>query len=116
MKGVQCLTTETERTLDQSKKMYKALIVLGIVIVAFNLRPGMTSVGPLIGTIRDDVGLANWGAGLLTSLPLIAFAIVSPIVPRMIVDHRDRYFNPFPRHCASVVLRHGFSWLRDCGL
>lgn len=83
MKGAQCLTTETERTLDQSKKMYKALIVLGIVIVAFNLRPGMTSVGPLIGTIRDDVGLANWGAGLLTSLPLIAFAIVSPIVPRM---------------------------------
>lgn len=65
------------------KQTYGALMVLGIVIVAFNLRPGMTSVGPLIGIIRDDVGLENWSAGLLTSLPLLAFALISPIVPSM---------------------------------
>src|SRR5690625_3076140 len=61
--------------------MYRFLLIAGIIVIAFNLRPGMTSVGPLVGIIRDDIGLANWSAGLLTSLPLIAFAAISPIVP-----------------------------------
>lgn len=68
---------------EQTKQWYRILVLIGIVIVSFNLRPGMTSVGPLIGIIRDDVGLTNWSAGLLTSLPLIAFAVMSPIVPSL---------------------------------
>src|SRR5690625_4925566 len=59
------------------------MIVITIVFIAFNLRPSITSVGPLIGVIRDDVGLSNWSVALLTSLPLIAFAIVSPLAPRL---------------------------------
>lgn len=66
---------------DRTKRMYRFLLIAGIIVIAFNLRPGMTSVGPLVGIIRDDIGLANWSAGLLTSLPLIAFAAISPIVP-----------------------------------
>ncbi|WP_420178794.1 CynX/NimT family MFS transporter [Ornithinibacillus scapharcae] len=54
-----------------------------MILVAFNLRPAITSVGPLMSTIRDDVGLSNWSVGLLTSLPLIAFAIMSPIAARL---------------------------------
>lgn len=76
-------------TREQTKQWYRVLVVIGIIIVAFNLRPGMTSVGPLIGIIRDDVGLENWSAGLLTSLPLIAFAVMSPIVPSL----GNRYTN-----------------------
>lgn len=48
-----------------------------IIIIGFNLRPAITSVGPLLGTIKDEIGLSNWKAGLVTSLPLIAFAITS---------------------------------------
>ena len=59
------------------------LLVMGIILVAFNLRPTITSVGPLIGMIQKDVGLAHWSAGLLMSLPLIVFAVMSPIVPRL---------------------------------
>src|SRR5699024_6067267 len=59
------------------------MLVLGIVFVAFNLRPAITSVGPVIGSIRDDVGLSNWSAGILTSLPLIAFAFMSTLVPKL---------------------------------
>ncbi|HLR08854.1 MAG TPA: MFS transporter [Bacillota bacterium] len=59
------------------------MLVLGIVFVAFNLRPAITSVGPVIGSIRDDVGLSNWSAGILTSLPLIAFSFMSPLVPKL---------------------------------
>lgn len=74
---------ELKQTTEQTKRTYQFLLVSAIILVAFNLRPGITSVGPLIGIIRDDVGLANWSAGLLTSLPLIAFAIMSPIAPKL---------------------------------
>lgn len=74
---------ELQQSHIQSKRLYTFLLVTGIIFISFNLRPAITSVGPLIGTIRDDVGLASWSAGLLTSLPLIAFAIMSPIVPKI---------------------------------
>src|SRR5699024_8888305 len=89
LKGVSCVDLEQKNTAIGAKQTYGAFMVIGIIIAAFNLRPGMTSVGPLIGIIRDDVGLANWSAGLLTSLPLIAFAVMSPIVPSL----GNRYTN-----------------------
>src|SRR5699024_6693987 len=64
-------------------KGYTILLVLAILFIAFNLRPALTSLGPLIGTIRDDIGFSNWNVALLTSLPLIVFALVSPIAPRL---------------------------------
>ncbi|MGP4105619.1 CynX/NimT family MFS transporter [Virgibacillus sp. L01] len=70
-------------TADNQNKVYQFILIAGIVIVAFNLRPAITSVGPLIGTIRDDVGLSNWSVGLLTSLPLVAFAVMSPVAPKL---------------------------------
>ena len=62
---------------------YLFLLITGIVLIAFNLRPAITSVGPLVGMIQDDVGLAHWSAGLLMSFPLLVFATMSPIVPRI---------------------------------
>lgn len=59
------------------------LLVLGIVLLAANLRPALTSVAPLIGQIRTDTGISNGVAGLLTGLPLLAFAVLSPIAPRL---------------------------------
>jgi CP family cyanate transporter-like MFS transporter len=56
---------------------------LGIVLLAANLRPALTGVAPLIGQIRADTGLSNGVAGLLTTLPLLAFGLLSPIAPRV---------------------------------
>lgn len=64
-------------------KAYQALLFIGIIFIAFNLRPSITSVGPIIGIIRDDLGFANWNVALLTSLPLIAFALMSPLAPKI---------------------------------
>lgn len=61
----------------------RILYLFAIIVIGFNLRPAITSVGPLLGIIRDDIGLANWSAGTITSLPLIAFAIISPIAPKI---------------------------------
>ncbi|CQR48345.1 putative transporter YycB [Paraliobacillus sp. PM-2] len=59
------------------------LFTIGIILVAFNLRPAITSVGPLVGPIRDQMGLDNWNVGLITSLPLLSFAIMSPLAPKL---------------------------------
>src|SRR5215210_5701429 len=59
------------------------LLVSGLVLLAANLRPALTSVAPLIGEIRADTGVSNGVAGLLTTLPLLAFSVLSPIAPRL---------------------------------
>ncbi|HLQ70976.1 MAG TPA: MFS transporter, partial [Bacillota bacterium] len=70
-------------TSEDMNRLYRFLLYVGIVVMAFNLRPAITSVGPVIGLIRDDVGLSNWSAGMITSLPLLTFACVSPIAPKV---------------------------------
>lgn len=58
-------------------------IILGIIVIAANLRTPLTSVGPLVSLIRDDVQISNTLAGLITTLPLLAFALLSPVVPKL---------------------------------
>ncbi|QDS36137.1 CynX/NimT family MFS transporter [Brevibacillus brevis] len=59
------------------------VVILGIIFIAVNLRAPLTSVGPLVGLIRDDVHISNTLAGMITTLPLLAFALFSPIVPKL---------------------------------
>ncbi|BBL79010.1 putative transporter YycB [Rubrobacter xylanophilus] len=54
-----------------------------VVLAGLNLRASITSVGPVIEGIREDLGLSGGLAGLLTTLPLLAFAAVSPFAPRL---------------------------------
>lgn len=53
------------------------LLVLGIALVALNLRPALASVGPLVADIRAATGLSNAAIGSLTTLPLLAFGFLS---------------------------------------
>lgn len=58
-----------------------ALVLIGLLLVAGNLRAGITAVGPVLDTVRDDLGLSAMTGSVLISLPLIAFAVVSPLAP-----------------------------------
>ncbi|MEU6430347.1 MFS transporter [Microbispora sp. NPDC046973] len=60
-----------------------ALLVWGLLVVAANLRPSLTGVGPLLDRVQADLELAPAVAGLLSTLPLLAFAVMSPMVPRL---------------------------------
>lgn len=57
------------------------LLIAGIMMIAVNLRPALAAVGPLVGMIRDGTGLSNTMLGLLTTLPLLAFAGISLVAP-----------------------------------
>ena len=37
----------------------RLLLILGIILIAFNLRPALTSLGPLIGLIRIESTFSN---------------------------------------------------------
>jgi CP family cyanate transporter-like MFS transporter len=64
-------------------RLRRAIVLVAIVLLAANLRPAITSVAPLIGRIQADAGVSSGAAGLLTALPLLAFAALSPAAPRL---------------------------------
>ncbi len=51
-----------------------------VLLVAACMRPAITAVGPVLSRIGHSEGLSHAGLGLLSALPLIAFAAVSPVV------------------------------------
>lgn len=59
------------------------LLILGILLIGANLRVPLTSIGALIPFIRADLAISNTLAGAITTLPLLAFASLSPFAPRL---------------------------------
>jgi len=59
------------------------LLLAGILLIAANLRAAITSVGPVVDDIRGDLHISGATASVLVSLPLVAFAVVSPLAPAL---------------------------------
>ncbi|MEU6675135.1 MFS transporter [Streptomyces sp. NPDC046853] len=74
------------------------LVMVGIVLAALNLRPGITSLGSLLEEVRDGLGMSGTLAGLLTSVPPLCFAIFGVMAPRL-----ARRFGPSAVVCAGMV-------------
>src|SRR5262249_26327256 len=51
---------------------------IALLLLAGNLRPALTGIGPLLEAIRSNLGLSGAAAGFLTTLPLLIFAAFSP--------------------------------------
>lgn len=66
---------------QKPKKSADFLLIIGILFIAVNLRPALAGVGPLVEDIRRATGLSNGMLGLLTTLPLIAFGLISSLTP-----------------------------------
>lgn len=56
----------------------QGLLLAGILLIASTLRAPITGVAPMLGLIRYDSGISAAEAGVLTTLPLLAFAAISP--------------------------------------
>jgi CP family cyanate transporter-like MFS transporter len=57
-----------------------ALITATAFVVALSLRPALTAVGPVLPRIGLDLHLGETAQGLVGTLPLLAFAVASPLV------------------------------------
>ena len=66
-----------------TKKNFNLLLFIGIIFVSINLRAPITAVGPLISTMKGELPFSSGVFGLLTTIPLIMFAVLSPFVRRI---------------------------------
>lgn len=57
------------------------LLLLGLVLVALNLRPALSSLAPMLGQVSDSLGLNASQAGLLTTLPVLCLGLFAPLAP-----------------------------------
>lgn len=61
------------------KKSALGLMVMAIFFVSLNLRPAISSVGPLLEIIRVDLALTNSQISLLTSIPVFCMGLFAPL-------------------------------------
>lgn len=74
------------------------LVALGLVLAALNLRPAITSLGPLMKEVRDGLHMSGSVAGLLTSVPPLCFALFGFMAPRL-----ARRFGPGAVVCTGMA-------------
>lgn len=78
------LNNELDKNIySQKRKFTSIILIVGIIFIAANLRAPLTSVGPLVSLIRNNLNISNTLAGMITTLPLFAFAIFSPFSPML---------------------------------
>ncbi|PYY90693.1 cyanate transporter [Pseudomonas sp. TKO26] len=57
------------------------LLLLGLILVALNLRPALSSMAPLLSDVSQSLGLSAAKAGLLTTLPVLCLGLFAPLAP-----------------------------------
>lgn len=75
--------------------MRGALNLLLIMLLALNLRPILTSIGPLLEAMRASTGLGYQQAALLTALPVLCMGLVpltQPWLRRWLSEHGGMLF------------------------
>jgi CP family cyanate transporter-like MFS transporter len=75
----------------QDTRAQRLLVVVGIVVLGFNLRPAAVSVGPVLDEITAGLAMSPTTAGVLTTLPVLAFAVFGALAPwlaRLVGLHR----------------------------
>ncbi|HWL46341.1 MAG TPA: MFS transporter [Sphingomonadaceae bacterium] len=87
-----------------------AILLAGILLIGANLRGPFTSVAPLLDILRATFSLTRAQAGMLTTLPLLTFAIVSPFSARL-----ARAYGLERALMASLILIAGGIAIRSAG-
>ena len=57
------------------------LLIMGLILVAMNLRPALSSLSPLLSDVSASLGLSAARAGLLTTLPVLCLGLFAPLAP-----------------------------------
>jgi CP family cyanate transporter-like MFS transporter len=68
---------------EPSKGSTRLIAVVAVLLAAFNLRLAVTSVGPVLNEVRGALGMSATVAGLLTSVPVLCFAVFGLAAPRL---------------------------------
>ena len=77
------MTAPTPTTPTEDTRWERVLVLVGIVVLGFNLRPAAVSVGPVLDEIRGTLGMSGTTAGVLTTLPVLGFAAFGALAPEL---------------------------------
>lgn len=72
-----------EQQQMRSRQQGGLFLLVSLLLIGSNLRAPLTAVGPLIPSIREHLEMSHTVVGSITTLPLIAFALVSPFAPKL---------------------------------
>lgn len=61
----------------------RLLLGAALLLVSLNLRPAVTSLGPVLPEVMRSTGLTTAAASLLTTLPALCFGLFAPLAPRL---------------------------------
>lgn len=67
------------------------LIAVAIVLTALNLRTAITSVGPVLEEIERGLGISSGLAGVITTVPVLCFALIGFTGPALSARYRDSH-------------------------
>lgn len=70
----------SDATGSSARGPSQLMLLVTVLIVAANLRPAITAVGPLIERIGEDTGLGPAALGLLGAIPAVGFGVVALFV------------------------------------
>lgn len=73
--------TRGNRSLRSLLVRHPAWTVAAVLLIAFNLRPTITSIAPLIGDIQRDLGLSQLAVSVLITAPVICLGLFGPAAP-----------------------------------
>ncbi|AGT32639.1 transporter [Geobacillus genomosp. 3] len=67
-----------QKTVAASTAASPMLMAAAVIALAANLRAPITTVGPLVPELQQELHLSHAAAGALTTIPLLAFALLAP--------------------------------------
>lgn len=59
------------------------VLMAALLLAAVNLRPGITSLAPLIERIAEELGLSRGLISLMTALPVLLMGVLAPLAPAL---------------------------------
>ena len=75
----------------------RRLLAVAIAVAAFNLRPAVAALGPMLDQVRSTLGMSAAVAGILTALPSLCFALFGLLAPTL-----ARRIGPAATVCAGM--------------
>ncbi len=83
------------------------LLAATLVLAAANLRPAVSSIGPVLRELQADLAMSDTVAGVLTTLPVVCFGVVGLSAARLIrrVDTANALVGVLALVAAGTLIR-----------
>ena len=70
-----------EKTMSRTALRAPCFLLLGLILVALNLRPTLSSLSPMLGEVSASLGFSAATAGVLTTMPVVFLGLFAPLAP-----------------------------------